>query len=244
MTSQDVLEDVNPTRMELLQLRKRLELAEKGHKLLKEKRDALIMEFFDMAREAAEIREKVVDELMGAYKVLMSAKVVIGETGVEKASLATGEEIEVEIGFRNVMGVVIPTIEKVGTDGGTTVAYGFSDTSCALDAAVQRFKEALDAVLELAEIEEALRLMAEEIEKTKRRVNALEHIVIPRLENTIKFIEMKLEEQERENFVRLKKVKDIIAKREAREELERLFEEGAELPEFEMRSLERRAGGL
>ncbi|AAM02887.1 V-type ATP synthase subunit D [Methanopyrus kandleri] len=231
--TQEILEDVNPTRMELLKLQDRIELAKKGHKLLKEKRDALIMEFFEMVKRASEIREQAVKKLMEAYSKLAAAKVTVGEIGVERASMATGEEIKVDVGSRNVMGVVVPIIERVSEDGGSKVVYGFADTSGALDEAMRAFTEAIDAVLELAEIEETLRLMAEEIERTKRRVNALEHIVIPRLENTEKYIEMKLDEQERENFVRLKRVKDLIERKKLKEELERVVEEGAELPSFE-----------
>ncbi|WP_456484163.1 V-type ATP synthase subunit D [Methanopyrus kandleri] len=231
--TQEILEDVNPTRMELLKLQDRIELAKKGHKLLKEKRDALIMEFFEMVKRASEIREQAVEKLMEAYSKLAAAKVTVGEIGVERASMATGEEIKVDVGSRNVMGVVVPIIERVSEDGGSKVVYGFADTSGALDEAMRAFTEAIDAVLELAEIEETLRLMAEEIERTKRRVNALEHIVIPRLENTEKYIEMKLDEQERENFVRLKRVKDLIERKKLKEELERVVEEGAELPSFE-----------
>ncbi|WP_457615068.1 V-type ATP synthase subunit D [Methanopyrus sp.] len=231
--TQEILEDVNPTRMELLKLQDRIELAKKGHKLLKEKRDALIMEFFEMVKRASEIRERAVEKLMEAYNKLAAAKVTIGEIGVERASMAAGEEIKVDVGSRNVMGVVVPIIERVSEDGGSKVVYGFADTSGALDETMQAFTEAIDAVVELAEIEEALRLMAEEIERTKRRVNALEHIVIPRLENTEKYIEMKLDEQERENFVRLKRVKDLIGRKKLKEEIERVVEEGAELPSFE-----------
>ncbi|WP_088334922.1 MULTISPECIES: V-type ATP synthase subunit D [unclassified Methanopyrus] len=231
--TQEILEDVNPTRMELLKLQDRIELAKKGHKLLKEKRDALIMEFFEMVKRASEIRERAVEKLMEAYSKLAASKVTLGEIGVERASMATGEEIKVDIGSRNVMGVVVPIIERVSEDGGSKVVYGFADTSGALDEAMRAFTEAIDAVLELAEIEETLRLMAEEIERTKRRVNALEHIVIPRLENTEKYIEMKLDEQERENFVRLKRVKDLIERKKLREELEQVVEEEIEFPSFE-----------
>ncbi|WP_456435976.1 V-type ATP synthase subunit D [Methanopyrus sp.] len=230
--TQEILEDVNPTRMELLKLQDRIELAKKGHKLLKEKRDALIMEFFEIVKRASEIRERAVEKLMEAYSKLAASKVTLGEIGVERASMATGEEIKVDIGSRNVMGVVVPIIERVSEDG-SKVVYGFADTSGALDEAMRAFTEAIDAVLELAEIEETLRLMAEEIERTKRRVNALEHIVIPRLENTEKYIEMKLDEQERENFVRLKRVKDLIERKKLREELEQVVEEEIEFPSFE-----------
>ncbi|MEO2241884.1 MAG: V-type ATP synthase subunit D [Euryarchaeota archaeon] len=233
MTQQDILEDVNPTRMELLKLKDRIELAKKGHKLLKEKRDALIMEFFDLVKKASEVRERAVEKLMKAYEKLAAAKTTVGAAGVRCASMAAAEEVRVDVGSRNVMGVVVPILERVSGDGGVRLAYGFADTSGALDEAVHAFREALDAVLELAEIEETLRLMAEEIERTKRRVNALEHIVIPRLESTEKYIEMKLDEQERENFVRLKRVKSMIERRRVEELEERLRESGAELPELE-----------
>ncbi len=233
MTQGEILEDVNPTRMELLKLKDRIELAKKGHKLLKEKRDALIMEFFDLVKKASEVRERAVERLMKAYEKLAAAKTTVGAAGVRCASMAAAEEVRVDVGSRNVMGVVVPILERVSGDGGVRLTYGFADTSGALDEAARAFREALDAVLELAEIEETLRLMAEEIERTKRRVNALEHIVIPRLENTEKYIEMKLDEQERENFVRLKRVKSLIERRRVEEIEERLRESGAELPELE-----------
>ncbi len=210
--AQEMIEGINPTRMELLKLKDREKLAVKGHSLLKEKRNALIMEFFNILERVKGSRENVEKQLAKAYKDLATAQVTMGDLAVRKASLAVKESVEVDIDSRSVMGVVVPVIESKTTETRTMVerGYGFVDTSVKLDEAAKNFEESIKLIIELGEIEKTILLLAKEIESTKRRVNALEHIIIPRIENTVKYIEMRLEEMERENFVRLKMIKKTM----------------------------------
>jgi V/A-type H+-transporting ATPase subunit D len=209
--AQEMIEGINPTRMELLKLKDREKLAVKGHSLLKEKRNALIMEFFNILERVKGSRENVEDILKEAYKDLTAAQVVMGDLAVKKSAMSVKESVEIDIDSRSVMGVVVPLIESQ-TSQRTMVerGYGFLDTSVKLDEAASKFEESLKLIIELGEIEKTIILLAGEIESTKRRVNALEHIIIPKLENTVKYIEMRLEEMERENFVRLKMIKKTM----------------------------------
>ncbi|AEG18983.1 V-type ATP synthase subunit D [Methanobacterium paludis] len=210
--AQEMIEGINPTRMELLKLKDREKLAVKGHSLLKEKRNALIMEFFNILERVKGSRENVEEKLKEAYKDLATAQIVMGDLAVRKASMAVKESVEVDIDSRSIMGVVVPVIESKTTKTRTMVdrGYGFVDTSVKLDEAAKKFEESIELIIELGEIEKTIILLANEIESTKRRVNALEHIIIPRIENTVKYIEMRLEEMERENFVRLKMIKKTM----------------------------------
>lgn len=199
---------VQPTRGELLKLKKRINLAKRGHELLKEKQDALITEFFDILDKLEEVKEETQKELNEAFKSLIETKVIMGSLELEKATEETISETELEIDTRNIMGVKVPVIEseeirKKITERG----YSLHQTSGKLDETAKKFESALESILELAEIEKTVKLLAKEIEKTKRRVNSLEHILIPRLEESKEYIEMRLEELERENFFRLKRVK-------------------------------------
>jgi V/A-type H+-transporting ATPase subunit D len=209
--AQEMIEGINPTRMELLKLKDREKLAVKGHSLLKEKRNALIMEFFNILERVKGSRENVEEILKEAYKDLTAAQVVMGDLAVKKSAMSVKESVEIDIDSRSVMGVVVPLIESQ-TSQRTMVerGYGFLDTSVRLDEAASKFEESLKLIIELGEIEKTIILLAGEIESTKRRVNALEHIIIPKLENTVKYIEMRLEEMERENFVRLKMIKKTM----------------------------------
>lgn len=209
--AQEMIEGINPTRMELLKLKDREKLAVKGHSLLKEKRNALIMEFFNILDRVKGSRENVEETLKQAYKDLTAAQIVMGDLAVKKASLSVKESVAIDIDSRSVMGVVVPVIDSE-IDQRTMVerGYGFLDTSVKLDEAAKRFEESIKLIIELGEIEKTIMLLAGEIESTKRRVNALEHIIIPKLENTVKYIEMRLEEMERENFVRLKMIKKTM----------------------------------
>ncbi|MCK9150980.1 V-type ATP synthase subunit D [Methanobacterium alcaliphilum] len=206
--AQEMIEGINPTRMELLKLKEREKLAVKGYSLLKEKRNALIMEFFNILERVKGSRENVEEKLKEAFEDLTAAQVIMGDLAVNKAAMSVKESIEVDIDSRSVMGVVVPVIDAKSTER-TVVdrGYSFADTSVKLDEAAKKFEESIALIIELGEIEKTIILLAGEIESTKRRVNALEHIIIPKLENTVKYIEMRLEEMERENFVRLKMIK-------------------------------------
>jgi V/A-type H+-transporting ATPase subunit D len=209
--AQEMIEGINPTRMELLKLKDREKLAVKGHSLLKEKRNALIMEFFNILERVKGSREGVEATLQEAYKDLNDAQMVMGDLAVTKSAMSVKESVNVEIESRSVMGVVVPLIEsEIGQKNMVQRGYGFLETSVKLDEAASKFEESIKLIIELAEIEKTIMLLAIEIESTKRRVNALEHIIIPKLENTVKYIEMRLEEMERENFVRLKMIKKTM----------------------------------
>lgn len=209
--AQEMIEGVNPTRMELLKLKDREKLAVKGHGLLKEKRNALIMEFFNILERVKGSRENVESKLAEAFEDLTAAQIIMGDLAVKKAAMSVKESIKVDIDSRSVMGVSVPLIEAETSNRNLVErGYGFVDTSAKIDEAARNFEESINLIIELAEIEKTIVLLAEEIESTKRRVNALEHIIIPRMENTVKYIEMRLEEMERENFVRLKMIKKAM----------------------------------
>ncbi len=213
----EIIEGVSPTRMELLRLSRREKLAEKGHDLLREKRDALIAEFLDVVSEVKEARKEVEAKLEEAFNFLIIAQARLGVEQVRQLSLMTSREIELAFSSRGIMGVHMPILElenklarKVTERG-----YGFMESSAALDMSAKSFEEALEKIIKLAELEEAVRNLAVEVEKTKRRVNALEYIMIPRLKTTRKYIRMRLEEMERENFTRLKKIKAMLERKKS-----------------------------
>jgi len=207
----DIIDGVKPTRMELLQLKKRKILAERGHKLLKEKRDALISEFLNIAGDVKNVRKKAEDQLNKAYADLLSAQAVMGPGAVKEAALNAEQDVQVKMNSRNVMGVTVPLVE-IGKVERTLIhrGYGLTDTSAMLDDAGKKMEIALSKIIKLAEIEETVRKLALEVEKTKRRVNALEYIVMPRLTATVKYIRMRLDEMERESFTRLKRIKAVL----------------------------------
>ena len=212
----EMIEGINPTRMELLKLKEREKLAVKGHSLLKEKRNALIMEFFNILEKVKGSRETVAKNLEEAYQDLTAAQVSMGDFTVKKAAMSVTESVDVDIDSRSIMGVVVPVIDSEIQER-TIVerGYGFMDTSVKVDEAAKKFEKSIQLIIELGETEKTIMLLASEIESTKRRVNALEHIIIPRLQNTVKYIEMRLEEMERESFVRLKMVKKSMESEEA-----------------------------
>lgn len=209
--AQEMIEGVNPTRMELLKLKDREKLAIKGHGLLKEKRNALIMEFFNILDRVKGLRENVEKKLEQSFADFIIAKTMIGDYAVMKAAMSVKGSLDISVDTRNIMGVTVPVIEHENMKKSMTErGYGLVDTSVKLDESSRGFEEAIELILELSEIEMTVKLLAGEIESTKRRVNALEHIIIPRLENTVRYIEMRLEEMERENFVRLKMIKKTM----------------------------------
>jgi V/A-type H+-transporting ATPase subunit D len=209
--AQEMIEGINPTRMELLKLKQREKLAIKGHSLLKEKRNALIMEFFNILERVKGSRENVSEKLEDAYKDLTESQIIMGDLAVRKAAMSVKESVNVDIESRSIMGVVVPVMDyDVQKRSIVERGYGFMDTSVKLDEAAKEFEESLTLIIELAEVEKTIILLASEIESTKRRVNALEHIIIPRIKNTVKYIEMRLEEMDRENFVRLKMIKKTL----------------------------------
>lgn len=204
-------ENVQPTRGELLKLKRRIDLAERGHELLQEKRDALVTEFFDNLDLLRDRREKVEEKLEKAFEDLTNTKVAMGTLELNKAAQAAIRALDVDIGSRSIMGVKVPVVEAEDLERKTTErGYSLQQTSAKLDDAAKRFEKALKGILELAETEETVKLLAQEIEKTKRRVNSLEHVLIPRLKDNKEYIEMRLEEQERENYFRLKRVKEKL----------------------------------
>ncbi len=206
--------NVNPTRMELTRLKKKLVTARRGHKLLKDKRDELMRRFLELVRENMELRRRLEAGLANANQNFVLAKAVMREETLNTALMAPLQSLSVEVGSRNVMSVEIPEFDyKTRTPGeNDAYSYGFAFTSSDLDFAVRSLADIFPDMLKLAEVEKSCRLMAAEIEKTRRRVNALEHVMIPETERSIKYITMKLDENERSTQVRLMKVKDMMIK--------------------------------
>jgi len=204
--------NVNPTRMELTKLKKRLVTARRGHKLLKDKRDELMRQFLDLVRENKALREKVESGITEANKSLVMARALSDEQVTDVALMCPRQEVQLDVGEKNVMSVEIPVFEaKMRTsDPADIYAYGLAYTSQELDSAIYELAELLPDMLRLAEIEKSVQMLAAEIEKTRRRVNALEHVMIPQYQATIKMITMKLDEAERSNTARLMKVKDMM----------------------------------
>ena len=203
---------VTPTRMELTRLKKKLVTAVKGHKLLKDKRDELMRQFLDLVRENMALRQKVEAGILSANKNFVIAKAGMSEQILNTALMSPKQGVYLEAGKKNVMSVDIPVFEtKTRTaDANVVYSYGFAFTSGDLDGAVKSLANILPDMLRLAEVEKSCQLMASEIEKTRRRVNALEHVIIPETQQNIKYITMKLDENERSTQIRLMKVKDMM----------------------------------
>ncbi|WP_160672990.1 V-type ATP synthase subunit D [Clostridium sp. C8-1-8] len=208
--------NVNPTRMELTKLKKRLATATRGHKLLKDKQDELMRQFISLVKYNNELRKEVEQELYGSLKDFVMASAVMSSEFLEEAVAYPKENITVDIKSKNIMSVNVPVMDfkrKLEGDKGSIFPYGFASTSSELDDSIGQLYNVLPRLLKLAEIEKSCQLMADEIEKTRRRVNALEYRTIPELEETIKYIRMKLEENERSALTRLMKVKEIISEK-------------------------------
>ncbi len=207
--------DVNPTRMELIKTKERIALAKKGHKLLKQKRDALILEFFKILKKAKDLRGELAQKMAKGYRSLAVAQLYHTVQQLEKVSLDLKKDIDLDIEVKNVMGVKIPTInaEMEHKKFIRIPGYSVAGTSAKIDNAVEDFDEILSMVIKLAETETAIKRLILEIEKTKRRVNALEYVLIPRLEDTKNMISFRLDEMERDSFVSLKSIKRKLENR-------------------------------
>lgn len=215
--------NVNPTRMMLTVMKKRLATSVRGHKLLKDKRDELMKEFLDLARANKELRDQVEDQLQYVYKSFSVASAVMSEEVLEEALMFPKQGVELTVGSQNVMSVDVPVFDfKTTADDPTDIyPYGYANTSAELDMAISDLSTAFPLMLELASKEKEAQMLAAELERTRRRVNALEYVKIPQLEMTIKYIRMKLDENERGNQTRLMKVKDMILAEAIREKRER-----------------------
>lgn len=210
---------INPTRMELTRIKAKLRTARRGHKLLKDKRDELMRQFLDVVRENKALRTKVEEGLEKAHQSFTVAAAIMSQPAMEEALLYPKQTVELEMSFQNIMSVDVPqyTFHTQSREPGDIYPYGYAATSGELDAAVEHLGEVFQDMLKLAQMEKTAQLLAEEIEKTRRRVNGLEYKIIPECEESIKYISMKLDENERSATVRLMKVKDMILK-EALEE--------------------------
>ncbi|MDZ7835312.1 MAG: V-type ATP synthase subunit D [Alkalibacterium sp.] len=204
--------DVNPTRMELSKLKKRLGVASRGHKLLKDKQDELMRQFIELIRKNNELRNQVEEKLEKAMQSFAMAKSLLHENYIEELMAVPTRSVSLNMGRRNIMSVRVPQMNfnyDDNVDDATELSYGYLNSNGELDLTFEYLVEVMPQMLELAEIEKTCQLMADEIEKTRRRVNALEYMTIPQLEETIYFIQMKLDESERAAITRLMKVKDM-----------------------------------
>ena len=208
------IKQVNPTRMELTRLKKKLNTATRGHKLLKDKRDELMRRFLEMVRENRALRMQVEEKIRQANANFVLAKASMSDETLKVALLAPKQEVFVTTSHRNVMSVDIPVFDyDTRTPNPNDIySYGFAFTSSDLDDAVKSLADVLPELIKLAQIEKSCQLMADEIEKTRRRVNALEHVMIPETQEQIRYITRKLDENERSTQTRLMKVKDMMLK--------------------------------
>ncbi len=206
--------NVNPTRMELRRLKTRLKTATRGHKLLKDKSDEMIRQFMLLIKENKALREEIEGELSGALKSFMLARAVSSDAIIEEAIAMPGVKVELSTGSRNLMGIDVPEFNIVEGDSKELYPYSFASVTAELDNSIATLSTLLSKLLKLAEVEKACNMLADEIEKNRRRVNALEYVMIPQLEETIKYITMKLDENERSSQIRLMKVKDMMLEKE------------------------------
>ncbi|MFA5613485.1 MAG: V-type ATP synthase subunit D [Methanoculleus sp.] len=202
------LRDIKPTRSELIALKRRIKLSERGYNILKMKRDGLILEFFKVLQQAKDSRGALVERYEHAMEMIALAETVEGAIGVKAAAFSTADIPAISVASKNIMGVVVPEIEASSVRKGVLDrGYGMLGTSAVIDEAAEAFEELVEAVIEAAEIETTMKRLLDEIESTKRRVNALEFKVIPELTEASDFIKMRLDEMEREELFRLKKIK-------------------------------------
>ena len=215
--------NVNPTRQELTRLKTRLRTSIRGHKLLKDKRDELMKQFMDVVRENRALRKRVEEGLMRAHGSFTVASALMSTEMLEQALLYPKQSVELDMTFQNVMSVNVPVYQfkTRSDDAGEIYPYGFAATSGELDDAVEALGLVFRKMLKLAQIEKSAQLMAEEIEKTRRRVNALEYVVIPNTQDAIRYITMKLDENDRATTTRLMKVKDMLLQQSIEEQRQR-----------------------
>jgi len=199
---------VNPNRMELIRLKKRLIVAKRGYKLLKDKRDALIQVFVRLAKESNMAREELEEKLLKCYAIFSNISSLMSKLALEETLMFPKAKVKTEVSFKNVMSVNVPQY-KLKCEG-RYYSYGLVDTTAELDSALRKYHEILPLMLRVAELDKSITLLANEIEKTRRRVNALEYVIIPDLEETIKFITMKLDEMARSNTSAIMRIKEII----------------------------------
>lgn len=207
--------NVNPTRMQLSLLKARLKTATRGHKLLKDKQDELMRRFIELIRENRDLRIQVEQELKESFDDFLLTSALMSPEMIRQALAMPKQRVSVAVERKNIMSVNIPVMEfhySENLEEGSIYPYGYAQTSAELDDAIDKLQEVMERLLSLAAMEKAGQLMADEIEKTRRRVNALEYRTIPDLKETIKYIRMKLDENERATITRLMKVKEIIAK--------------------------------
>jgi V/A-type H+-transporting ATPase subunit D len=219
-------EDVKPTRKNLMEIEERIELSERGHDTLEQKRDGLIMEFMDILDQSKDVRQGLGDDYEHAQETINMARAMEGDVAVRGAAAALKEHPEITSQSKNIMGVVVPQIESSRVKKSLDQrGYGLLGSSARIDEAADAYEDLLETIILAAEVETAMRKMLEEIEKTKRRVNALEFTLLPELRTNQEYIEQKLEEQEREEIFRLKKIK---AKKESEEREQREAEAEAD----------------
>lgn len=206
---------VNPTRMELTRLKKRLAVASRGHKLLKDKRDEMVRQFLLLIKKNKALRQEVEAALSSSLAGFVLARVAMTKDALDEALLFPIREVEISVSKANIMSVNVPKIDYHEKKRDQAFfPYGLLNTSAELDSATAKLASVLPQMIELAELEKTCNMLADEIEKTRRRVNALEYVMIPQLEETIKYIKMKLDENERGSLTRLMKTKDMIAARQ------------------------------
>ena len=220
---------VKATRMELTRLKNRLTTATRGHKLLKDKRDELMKQFLEIVRQNRVLRASVEKSLEEAHASFTVASAVMSPEMLEQALLYPKQSVELDMSFQNIMSVHVPvyTFHTKNDDASEIYPYGFAQTSGELDDAVDALSRVFQDMLQLAQVEKTMQLLAEEIEKTRRRVNALEYVMIPEMQENIRYISMKLEENERSNTSRLMKVKDMILEEQRQKDLEKRAEREA-----------------
>ncbi len=201
-------ESITPTRSELMKLKNRIILAKSGYNLLKKKRDGLILEFFEILKQAKTLRQELTEEYKKALRIMNVARTVEGDITLTSLSLAVKNAPAIALTSKNIMGVVVPKIKHNAQKYSTDKGYGSIASSALIDESTDAFQSVVEKIIQAAEVETAIKKLLFEIEKTKRRVNALEFEVIPRMDAQKKFIQMRLDEMDRENIFRLKRIKN------------------------------------